>query len=133
MTDQSISPLRRRMTFLRPPKRTSRRRAEDMTIRKVAPKTQASYIRAVKNFTVFLGRSPDSASAEDLWRYQLHLASGGVSVPSLNALCCLWTNAADSAIVTTYRFVYRQRSKHTYVGRRQCISPETLGGFSFCR
>ena len=61
MTDQAISPLRRRMI-------------EDMTIRKLAPKTQASYIRAVRNFTIFLGRSPDQASAEDLRRYQL--ASG---------------------------------------------------------
>ncbi len=72
MTDKAISPLRRRMI-------------EDMTIRKLAPKTQTSYIRAVRNFTVFLGRSPDRASAEDLRRYQLHLASGGVPVPSLNA------------------------------------------------
>jgi site-specific recombinase XerD len=72
MTDQAISPLRRRMI-------------EDMTIRKFAPKTQASYIRAVRNFTVFLGRSPDQAGAEDLRRYQLHLASTGVSIPSQNA------------------------------------------------
>jgi integrase/recombinase XerD len=72
MTDKAISPLRRRMI-------------EDMTIRKFAPKTQASYIRAVRNFTVFLGRSPDQASAEDLRRYQLHLASSGVAVPSQNA------------------------------------------------
>jgi site-specific recombinase XerD len=72
MTDQAISPLRRRMI-------------EDMTIRKFAPKTQSSYLRAVKNFTVFLGRSPDQASAEDLRRYQLHLASSGVATPSLNA------------------------------------------------
>ena len=72
MTDKAISPLRRRMI-------------EDMTIRKFAPKTQASYIRAVRNFTIFLGRSPDQASAEDLRRYQLHLASSGVAAPSLNA------------------------------------------------
>jgi integrase len=72
MTDQAISPLRRRMI-------------EDMTIRKFAPKTQASYIRAVRNFTLFLRRSPDQASAEDLRRYQLHLASSGISVPSQNA------------------------------------------------
>ena len=56
-----------------------------MTIRKLAPKTQASYIRAVRNFTHFLGRAPDGASAEELRRYQLHLASSGVSVPSQNA------------------------------------------------
>ena len=72
MTDKAISPLRRRMI-------------EDMTIRKFAPKTQASYIRAVRNFTVFLGRSPDQASAEELRRYHLHLASSGVSVASQNA------------------------------------------------
>ena len=72
MTDQSISPLRRRMI-------------EDMTIRKLAPATQASYIRAVRNFTAFLGRSPDRATAEDLRRYQLHLASSGASGPGINA------------------------------------------------
>jgi site-specific recombinase XerD len=72
MTDQAISPLRRRMI-------------EDITIRKFAPKTQASYIRAVRNFTVFLGRSPDQASTEDLRRYHLHLAATGVSIPSQNA------------------------------------------------
>ena len=72
MTDTSVSPLRRRMI-------------EDMTIRRFAPKTQASYLRAVRNFTVFLGRSPDQASAEDLRRYQLHLAASGVAAPSLNA------------------------------------------------
>src|SRR6266404_4660782 len=72
MTDKAISPLRRRMI-------------EDMTIRKLAPKTQASYIRAVRTFAAFLGRTPDQASAEDLRRYHLHLASSGVSVPSQNA------------------------------------------------
>jgi integrase/recombinase XerD len=45
MTDKAINPLRRRMI-------------EDMTIRKLAPKTQASYMRAVRDFTVLLGRSP---------------------------------------------------------------------------
>jgi integrase/recombinase XerD len=72
MTDQSISLLRRRMI-------------EDMTIRKLAPTTQASYIRAVRNFTVFFGHSPDRATAEDLRRYQLHLASSGTSGPGINA------------------------------------------------
>src|SRR5215813_57089 len=66
MTDTPVRPLRRRMI-------------EDMTIRKLAPKTQASYIRAVRNFTAFLGRSPDQASAEDLRHYQLHLAAGGAA------------------------------------------------------
>lgn len=59
MTDKAISPLRRRMI-------------EDMTIRKLAPKTQHDYVQRVKNFAVFLGRSPDTASFEDVRRYQLH-------------------------------------------------------------
>jgi site-specific recombinase XerD len=69
---QAISPLRQRMI-------------DDMTIRKMAPKTQAAYIRAVKNFTDFLGRSPDTASPEDLRRFQLHLAQTGTSAPTQNA------------------------------------------------
>ena len=72
MTDTRISPLRQRMI-------------DDMTIRKMAPKTQADYIRAVKNFTDFLGRSPDTASPEDLRRFVLHLSQTGVSAPTQNA------------------------------------------------
>src|SRR3979411_2622422 len=72
MTDKAISPLRRRLI-------------EDMTIRKLAPKTQASYIGALGTFGAFRGRTPDQASAEDLRLYHLHLASSGVSVPSQNA------------------------------------------------
>ncbi len=73
MTDRTISPsgspLRRRMTFLRPPKRASRRRVEDMEVRGFTPCTQRGYIAAVKDFTAFLGRSPDQGSAEDLRRH----------------------------------------------------------------
>ena len=71
MTDEAMSPLRRRMI-------------EDMTIRKFAPKTQHDYVQRVKNFAAFLGRSPDTASFEDVRRYQLHLATSGVGVPTLN-------------------------------------------------
>ena len=71
MTDEAMSPLRRRMI-------------EDMTIRKLAPKTQQGYIRTIKNFAAFLGRSPDTASFEDVRRFQLHLAASGAGVPTLN-------------------------------------------------
>ena len=70
MTEQAISPLRRRMI-------------EDMTIRKLAPKTQQGYIRTVKGFAAFLGRSPDTASVEDVRRFQLHLAESGAHVVPL--------------------------------------------------
>src|ERR1700687_5302202 len=71
MTDEAMSPLRRRMI-------------EDMTIRKLAPKTQQGYIRAIKDFAAFLGRSPDTASFEDVRRFQLHLAANGAHIPILN-------------------------------------------------
>jgi len=41
---------------------------------------------------------------------------GFFTAAGANALCRLWTNAADLAIVTTYKFVYRQRSKHYFFG-----------------
>jgi integrase/recombinase XerD len=44
---------------------------EDMTVRGFGEKTQGDYIRHVKNFTMFLGRSPDLAEPEDLRRYQV--------------------------------------------------------------
>ncbi len=72
MTNGNISPLRRRMT-------------EDMTVRGFTPGTQRGYIRAVKDFTAFLGRSADRAGAEDLRRYQLHLRSRGASATGMNA------------------------------------------------
>jgi integrase/recombinase XerD len=71
MTDEAMSPLRRRMI-------------EDMTIRKLSPKTQQGYIRTIKNLAVFLGRSPDTASFEDIRCFQLHLASSGAGTPILN-------------------------------------------------
>jgi integrase/recombinase XerD len=70
-TTKPVSPLRQRMI-------------EDMALRKLAPKTQSHYLRAVINLTCFLGRSPDTASPEDLRRYQLHLVETGISRISLN-------------------------------------------------
>ncbi len=71
MTDKAISPLRQRMI-------------EDMTIRKLAPKTQQGYIRTIRDFAAFLSRSPDTASFEDVRRFQLHLAANGAHIPILN-------------------------------------------------
>ena len=68
---QDITALRQRMI-------------DDMRMRKFAAKTQSHYIRAVIQFTRFLGASPDTATVEDL-RYQLHLVDRGTSPVSLNA------------------------------------------------
>ena len=61
------------------------RMIDDMRMRKFAAKTQSQYIRAVSQFARFLGASPDTATAEDLRRYQLHLVDQGTSPVSLNA------------------------------------------------
>jgi site-specific recombinase XerD len=107
MTDQAVSPLRRRMI-------------EDMTIRKFAPKTQHDYVQRVKNFAAFLGRAPDTGSFEDVRRYQLHLAAGGASVPTLNQT------------VATLRFFFRVTLKrydiveHTHFVREPRKLPVVL-------
>ena len=72
MPDKPISPLRQRMI-------------DDMTARRFGEDTQRDYVRAVKNFTVFLGRSPDKATREDLRRFQLHMAQQQISPGSINA------------------------------------------------
>ena len=72
MTDKPISPLRQRMI-------------EDMTARHFAEKAQTDYIRYVKSFAAFLGRSPDTASAEDLRLFQQHMTKTHVSPWVINA------------------------------------------------
>lgn len=72
LSTKRISPLRQRML-------------EDMRMRKLSEKTQSSYVRAVCQLAAFLGRSPDSATVEDLRRFQLHLVDRGTSPITLNA------------------------------------------------
>ena len=72
LTTQSASPLRQRML-------------DDMRKRKLEPKTQQAYVRAVRKLSAHLGRSPDTASAEDLRNFQLHLVDSGASPITLNA------------------------------------------------
>ena len=72
MTEKAISPLRRRLI-------------EDMAIRRLDPKTQQQYIRHVKKFADFVGRSAEKATPEDVRRYQVWLASIGTTVGTVNA------------------------------------------------
>lgn len=72
MTSKLISPLRQRMI-------------NDMNVRNFVPDTQREYIRAVKNLTIFLKRSPNTATAEDLRAFQLHMTETGVRPPTINA------------------------------------------------
>ena len=72
MTEQAISPLRRRMI-------------EDMAIRQLAMKTQHDYVQRVKDLATFLGRSLAAAEAEDVRRFRLHLTASGAGTPKINA------------------------------------------------
>src|SRR5277367_1556352 len=90
MTDECISPLRRRMI-------------EDMTVRNFAAKTRDNYIGAVAKLAKFLGRSPDTATAEELRLFQLHLTANHVGAPTINgtvtALRFFFTVTLDRADV----------------------------------
>ena len=72
MSEKPISPLRQRML-------------DDMSLRRFTPDTQRDYVRAVKKLAAFLGRSPDTATAEELRAFQLHLTATGVQPPTINA------------------------------------------------
>jgi hypothetical protein len=64
MTIEAITPLRQRMI-------------DDMNARKLGAGTQRGHIRACKRFAAFLNRSPETATFEDIRRFQLHLAETG--------------------------------------------------------
>ena len=67
-----ISPLRQRMI-------------DDMTARHFSEKAQKDYIRCVKNLTAFIGRPPETATAEDLRLYRLHLVQSPLGASSVNS------------------------------------------------
>ena len=73
---------------------------EDMAIRKLGAKTQHDYVQRVKDFSVFLGRSPDKASKEDLRRYQLHLSESGAHTPKINATVSALLSPLDHLVKT---------------------------------
>src|SRR5689334_24586237 len=67
-----VSPLRARMI-------------EDMTMRGFKQDTRRDYVRHVRAFAAFIGRSPDTATAEELRRFQLHQTQSGMQPPSINS------------------------------------------------
>src|SRR6266700_139972 len=82
MSTESVTPLRQRMI-------------EDMNARKLCAGTQRGHIRSCKRFAAFFERSPDTATAEDIRRDQLHLSETGVSIGNRNR------------IMTGLRFLFR--------------------------
>ena len=71
-SDRPVSALRMRMI-------------EDMSVRGFNENTCSNYIRDVRAFAAFIGRSPDTATAEDLRRFQLHQTQSGMQPPSINS------------------------------------------------
>jgi site-specific recombinase XerD len=69
---EAVSPLRQRMI-------------DDMRMRKLEPKTRTAYVRAVMKLAAFLKHSPDTATVEDLRRFQLYLVDQGTSPITINA------------------------------------------------
>src|SRR5712671_2022448 len=82
MSTGAITPLRHRMI-------------EDMNARKLCAGTQRGHIHSCKRFAAFLNRSPDTATTEDIRRFQLHLAKAGMSICNRNR------------IMTGLRFLFR--------------------------
>jgi len=82
MSTDAVTPLRHRMI-------------EDMNARKLSAGTQRGHVRSCKRFAAFLHRSPDTATTEDIRRFQLHLAEAGVSICNRNR------------IMTGLRFLFR--------------------------
>ena len=98
MSEKPISPLRQRML-------------DDMNMRRFVPDTQREYIRAVKRLATFLGRSPDTATPEELRAFQLHLTENGTQPPSINAT------------VTALRFFFKVTLDHTRALARRGVAP----------
>jgi integrase/recombinase XerD len=82
MSTDSVNPLRQRMT-------------EDMSARKLNPHTQRSHISSCKRFAAYLKRSPDTATADEIRLFQLHLTETGASICNRNR------------IMTGLRFLFR--------------------------
>ncbi len=78
----TVSPLRQRMI-------------DDMAARKLDPHTQRGHLSSCKRFAAWLGRSPDTATADEVRLFQLHLVESGASICNRNR------------IVTGVRFLFR--------------------------
>src|SRR6516162_5440944 len=108
-----ISPLRARMI-------------EDMTVRGFKEDTRRDYVRHVRAFAAFIGRSPDTATAEDLRLFQLQQTQSGIQPPSINSA------------VSALRFWWREGRRRSLLLPGGWLFPgrnpvEPLSARQFCR
>src|SRR5436853_635859 len=66
------------------------RMIEDMMVRGFTEETRTDYVRRVRAFAAFIRRSPDTATAEDLRRFQLHQRQSAMLPPQLLELLRDW-------------------------------------------
>lgn len=88
-----VSPLRQRLI-------------DDMNMRHFSRETQRNYVRDVGRFATFLGRPPDTATAEDLRRFQVEQREAGMPVPTMNS------------VVSALRFFFTQTLDRPDLARR---------------
>jgi site-specific recombinase XerD len=98
MSETPISPLRQRMI-------------DDMRVRNFGENTQRDYIRHVKTFSTFLGRSPAAATADDLRRFQVHQSKAGIGPGTINGS------------VAALRFFFRVTLDRPDMGRYLTLVP----------
>ena len=98
MSETPISPLRQRMI-------------DDMRVRNFGENTQRDYIRHVKTFSTFLGRSPAAATADDLRRFQVHQSKAGIGPATINGS------------VAALRFFFRVTLDRPDMGRYLTLVP----------
>lgn len=89
---------------------------DDMNMRRFSPETQRNYIRDVRRFATFLGRAPDTATAEDLRRFQVEQREAGVPVPTMNSIVSALRCAAMSGMVSLVSGLKVCRCPSTNVG-----------------
>ena len=77
--DTPVSPLRQRLI-------------DDMNMRRFSRETQRNYLRDIGRLAAFLGRSPDTATADDLRRFQIEQQEDGVPVPTMNSMLIFTEN-----------------------------------------
>jgi site-specific recombinase XerD len=99
----AISPLRQRMI-------------DDMNVRRFSGETQRNYIHDVGRFATFLGRSPDTATADDVRRFQIEQREAGVPTPTMNS------------IVSALRFFFTQTIDRPDLARKliRAVHPRNL-------
>jgi integrase/recombinase XerD len=91
------------------------RMIEDMTVRGFGSKTRSDYVRYVRAFAAFIGRAPDTATAEDLRRFQLKQTEDGIGASTINAaasaLRFLFTTTLDRPDLARRLTIVRQPRK----------------------